>query len=159
MKIRLILAALLLGLTVVGCRNKQSQNQYIAPAGMEYSGKDTTEIMGLVNKYVQCLNEHDYDGMVDLLHTFKDNRIYAFDETQRDSVKRGLQQIPVYAAKLYSFRLNNNVNNKICILVQLIENGDLEQEIGVSKLFLNPVYVQDKWYLTLLDLNADGVKE
>lgn len=158
MKSRIFLCTLLLGILFVGCRNKESKVSYIPPASMEYSGADTTEILNLVNKYIACLNEHDYDGMVDLLHVFSDNRIYAYEGAQRDSVKHGLQQIPIYAAKLYSFRLRSNVNNEVGILVQLLEDGDLDNEIGVSKLYLNPVYIQGKWYLTLLDLNADGVR-
>lgn len=158
MKSRIILSALLLGLIFVGCRNKQEKASYIPPASMEYSGADTTEILGLVNKYIACLNEHDYEGMADLLYVFKDNRISPFEGAQRDSVMRGLKQIPIYAAKLNSFQLRSNVNNEVGILIQLLEDGDLENEIGVSKLYLNPVYVQGKWYLTLLDLNADGVR-
>ena len=158
MKSRIILLALVMGVVIVGCRNKQESNSYLPPASMEYSGQDTAEVLSLVNKYVDCLNAHDYDGMVDLLYVFKDNRIHAFDEAQRDSVKHGLQQIPVYAAKFHSFQLRSNVNNEVGILVQLLEDGDLEEGIGVSKLYLNPVFVQGKWYLTLLDLNADGVR-
>lgn len=158
MKSRFALSLLLFALLFVGCRNKQEKVSYIPPASMEYSGADTTEILGLVNKYIACLNEHDYDGMVDLLYVFKDNRITPFENEQRDSVIRGLKQIPIYAAKLHSFMLRSNVNNEVGILVQLVEDGDLDNEIGVSKLYLNPVYVQGKWYLTLLDLNADGVR-
>lgn len=158
MKLRFILFVLVLGFTFLSCRNNQDKNSYIPPAAMEYSGQDTSEVMALVNKYIECLNTQDYDGMVDMLYLFKDNRIHAYEGTQRDSVKHGLQQIPVYAAKLHSFKLRSNVNNEVGILIQLLEDGDLDNEVGVSKLYLNPVIIDGKWYLTLLDLNADGVR-
>ena len=102
------------------------------------------------------MNERDYDGMVDMLYFFKDNRIHAYEGAQRDSLKRGLQQIPIYGAKLYSISLHSNVHNEVGILVQLVADGDLNAEIGVSKFYLNPVLVNDEWHLTLLDTNADG---
>ena len=157
MKSRIIFLALVMGIVMVSCRQKESNVTYVPPASMDYSGADTTEIMTLVNKYVTCLNEHDYDGMVDMIYYLKDNRVYPYEGTKRDSVKRGLQQIPIYAAKFHSIRLRSNVNNEVGILVQLLENGDLDNQIGVSKLFLNPIVIKGKWYLTLLDLNAEGV--
>lgn len=107
----------------------------------------------MVNKYIQAINEHDVDAMVDQLHYFRDNRIHDFSDSERDSVKRGLQQIPVYAAKLYSLSLKDNVYNQAGILVQLIEDGSLDDEIGVSKMYLVPIRIGDEWYLTLPDLN------
>ncbi len=157
MKSRIFLCILLLSAVIIGCRQKETKDTYIPPASMDYSGADTAEIMSLVNKYVACLNERDYDGMVDMLYYLKNNRVYPYEGAQRDSVKRGLQQIPIYAAKFNSIRLRSNVNNEVGILVQLLEDGDLENQIGVSKLFLNPIVIKGKWYLTLLDLNAEGV--
>ena len=157
MKLRIFLTILLLSSVIIGCRQKESKVTYIPPASMDYSGADTTEIMTLVNKYVACLNKHDYDGMVDMLYYLQNNRVYSYEGTQRDSVKRGLQQIPIYAAKFHSIRLRSNVNNEVGILVQLLEDGDLDNEIGVSKMYLNPIVIKGKWYLTLLDLNAEGV--
>ncbi|MBQ9285185.1 MAG: hypothetical protein IJ209_02720 [Bacteroidaceae bacterium] len=157
MKSRIFLCTLLLGLLFVGCRNKESKASYIPPASMDYSGADTTEILNLVNQYISCLNNHDYDGMADMLYYLQDSRVYPYEGAKRDSLIRGLKEIPIYAAKLYSISLRSNVNNEVGILVQLIENGDLENEIGVSKLYLNPIIIKDKWYLTLLDVNAEGV--
>lgn len=157
MKSRFILCSLIFGLLIAGCRNKESKVSYIPPASMDYTASDTSEILSLVNQYIECLNSHDYDGMVDMLYYLKDNRVFSYEGTKRDSVKHGLQQIPIYAAKLNSIQLRSNVNNEVGILVQLLKDGDIDNEIGVSKLYLNPIIIKGKWYLTLRDLNADGV--
>ena len=149
------------GVFFISCQHKQSSSEetsYIAPPSMDYSANDTTEIMALVDQYIQCLNEQDYDGMVDLLYVFKDNRIYPYVGHQRDSLKRGFMQIPIYGAKLNSFTLRSNVNNEVGIKILFVPGGDLNEDRGVSKFFLNPVLVKGKWYLTLLDTHAEGYR-
>lgn len=153
MKLRLFIFAFSAALVLVGCKNKRSNDEYIVPDGPIITSADSTKVLSLVNDFIQSINNHDIEGMVDQLHYFRDNRIYPFDELQRDSVKRGLQQIPIYAAKLYSLQLSSNVNNEVGILVQLIENGSLDNEIGVSKMYVIPIQIGDEWYLTLPDLN------
>ncbi len=158
MKIKYFFMALCLGLALVGCKHKQTKESYLPPASMDYSAADTARIMSLVNQYITCLNNQDYDGMVDLLYVFKDNNVHPYTESQRDSVINGLSQIPVYAAKLNSLILRSNVNNEVGITIQLIPDGDLEEGIGTSKFFLNPVVVDGEWYLTLLDTHAEGYR-
>ena len=138
---------------LIGCKNKRSNDEYIVPDGPILSSSDSTEVLNLVNNYIKAINEHDVDAMVDQLHYFRDNRICSFDEFQRDSVKRGLQQIPIYAAKLYSLSLSDKIYNKVGILIQLREDGSLNEEIGVSKMYVVPIQIADEWYLTLPDLN------
>ncbi len=159
MKYRIFYLALFSSLLLLGCKNKQEKTNYIAPAATIYSAADSAAILSLASDYISCMNNRDYDGMVDMLYYFKDNRIHPYEGVQRDSLIRGLQQIPIYGAKLFSVRLHSNVHNEIGILVQLVADGDLDSEIGVSKFYLNPVLVNDEWHLTLLDTTADGYSE
>ena len=66
--------------------------------------------------------------------------------------------MPIYAAKTNSFVLRSDKNNQVDVLIQIVKNGNLEKGIGVSKMSLNPVVKNGKWYLTLLDENAEGVQ-
>jgi len=58
-----------------------------------------------------------------------------------------------------SLVLRSDKNNEVKLTVQIVSSGDLDKEIGVTHLSLNPVVKDGKWYLTLLDKNAEGVEE
>ena len=58
-----------------------------------------------------------------------------------------------------SFILHSDKNNEVAFYVQMVPNGDLEKEIGVTTLTLNPVVKDGKWYLTIRDKHAEGVKD
>ncbi len=139
------------------CRQSgKKESPYLRPASIDYSGQDTTEILNLTNKFVTFLTQHDFYGAVDMLYQYKDNKAQPFVGSQRDSVVNGISSIPIYDCKLNRIILRDNVNNEIALLVKLVPGGDIEDGIGVSKFFLNPVLVDGKWYLTLLDTNAEG---
>lgn len=65
--------------------------------------------------------------------------------------------MPIYAAKTNSFVLRSDKNNQVDVLIQITKDGDIDKGIGISKMSLNPVVKNGKWYLTLLDKNAEGV--
>ena len=55
--------------------------------------------------------------------------------------------------------LHSDRNNEISLKVKLFNIGTLDDDQGITHMFLNPVKVEDTWYLTLRDKRADGVKD
>ena len=72
---------------------------------------------------------------------------------------KGMSSLPVYDMRESSFVLQSDVNNRVELTVQIIQNGDMYKKIGTTCQFLNPVYKENRWFLTLLDQYAEGVKD
>ena len=70
-----------------------------------------------------------------------------------------MNHLTIYDAKMTAITLRDRKNNALRLTVQITESGDLSKEIGVTHFFLNPVLKDGKWYLTLLDENAEGVEK
>lgn len=153
------ISLLALALTACNGGNKEgAKEQFLRPAEMEYSSKDTTEIMNLVNQYVECIKNKDFQAASNMLYVFHSDSVAPYTEAQKDSFLTGMKQIPIYDCKLTSFTLRSEKNNQVGMTIQLIPDGDIEAGVGVSQLYLNPVMVDGHWYLTVLDLDAEGVK-
>lgn len=156
----LLCIAVLSALVFTACRRtSDKETTILRPASIDYSGQDTTEILSLSNQFISYLVDQDYDNAVDMLYEYKDYSAQPFVGTSRDSVRNGISSIPIFDYKLNTIILRDAVNNEVSFIVKLVPDGDIDEGIGVTKFFLNPVLVDGKWYLTLLDTNADGYQK
>ena len=76
---------------------------------------------------------------------------------EANGFKSAFSKLHIYGVKKKGFLLRSAKNNDITILLQIVPSGDLDKEIGVTAQHINPVFKEGQWYLTLLDLNAEGV--
>lgn len=134
-------------------------NEYLRPASMYYSPEDTTDIRELVNMYVENLKAKNFEANAEMLYTVRNDSAIAYSDEQKQNYVKALSHIRIYDCKVNSFLLRSDKNNEIGILMQIVESGDLNKGIGVTTLSLNPVKIGDKWFLTLLDKNAEGVED
>ena len=67
--------------------------------------------------------------------------------------------MPIYDCKVTTLILRSELNNEARVVVKVREDGDIEKQIGTTTISLNPVQIEGKWYLTLLDKNAQGVQD
>lgn len=149
-------------MALVSCKSDKKpdlKSEYIRPASMNYSKEDTMEINSLVASYVETFNKKDFLAASNMLFKVRNDSIFPLSEPERTDYINAYSHFPTYGCKVKSFLLRSDKNNEVKLLVQIISSGNLEKEEGVTCVSLNPVYINGKWYLTLLDKNAEGVND
>ena len=162
-KINVIIAILAVCL-LASCKNKKAvdpnrQSEFIKPASMNYSHEDTMRINQLMEDYIAGFAAKDYDRIANMLYKVVNDSVYPYSEKEKANYKKAMEHIPNYGCKMKSFILHSDINNEVAFYVQMVPNGDLEKGIGVTTLTLNPVVKDGKWYLTIRDKRAEGVKD
>lgn len=138
----------------------QSENVSILNAPtMDVNNNDTIIVSELVDLYSQRLANKEYSAAVAMLHYVKDGVVYQIEDSVADIYLKHYEMTPIYGCKVQGITFRSEYNNSATILAQIIEGGDIEKGIGVTRIFLNPVKYDGQWYLTLLDKEAEGVKD
>lgn len=143
------------------CGNKgkklQSADELLKPSTMDYTKQDTSEINYLVNTYVSYFGKGDLDGCANLLYKFHNGGVQPLTPDERSDFKKAFSVFHFYGSKVQRMILRSDRNNQVDITLQIMKDGSIEDNKGVTTLSLNPVVVNGKWYLTLLDKDAEGV--
>jgi len=135
------------------------QSEYLRPATIDYSAQDSVEIRQLVSNYVEAFNKRDFKATSEMLYKLRNDSILPLDAKEKAAYVEAYNHIHTYGCKVKSLVLRSDKNNEVKLTVQIVSSGDMDKEIGVTHLSLNPVVKDGKWYLTLLDKNAEGVEE
>lgn len=161
--IKFILFTLVTLAVFAACGNKKKQPQtaeeLIRPASMDYTKQDTADINYLVNTYVGYFGKGNLDGCADMLYTFRNDSVFPYSKEQKDKFKKAFSHFNIYGSMVKGMMLRSDRNNQVDVALQIIRNGDLMKGDGTMTLSLNPVLVGGKWYLTLLDKDAEGVED
>lgn len=163
MKNRFIFISLFTALLFSSCGEKKKaemHNEYLRPASIEYSKMDTAKINELIDNYINCYKNNDLEAASRMLYKIKNDSIFPLSENERKQYMEALSQFRIYDAKATGFILRSDKNNEMTITLQIIPSpqGDIENGTGVMKFALNPILKDGQWYLTLRDLNAEGVE-
>lgn len=124
---------------------------------MKTDAEDTLAINALIDHYMELLAENKVEEAISMLNRVKDGEVVPLDAKEANGFKSAFTKLHIYGVKKKGFLLRSARNNDITIMLQIIPSGDLDKEIGVTSQHINPVYKNGNWYLTLLDLNAEGV--
>ena len=154
----IIVSCLVVSLT--GCKKKTQDAgvyQYLRPATMTYTKQDSSNINYMVQRYTQLVEKKDFEKAANMLYKVRHDSVVPLSPVERKGFIKAYSQMPIYAAKTNSFVLRSDKNNQVDVLIQITKDGDIDKGIGISKMSLNPVVKNGKWYLTLLDKNAEGV--
>ena len=110
--------------------------------------------------YINCYKNNDLEAASRMLYKIKNDSIFPLSENERKQYMEALSQFRIYDAKATGFILRSDKNNEMTITLQIIPSpqGDIEKGTGVMKFALNPILKDGQWYLTLRDLNAEGVE-
>ena len=148
-------------IAISSCKQKPQnpRDEFLRPATIEYTKQDTSNINSLVNQYAQFVKNKNFDAAAEMLYEVRNDSVIPLSAKKRQGFANAYSHMPIYASKVKSFVLRSDKNNQIDILVQIIKSGDIDKETGVTTISLNPVVKGGKWYLTLLDKNAEGVKD
>lgn len=163
-KILYVILGTTLSLTILSCSSGKKKEmtiaeQYLRPASVNYSSKDSSEINSLVENYVTALKSKDIDAAANMLYFVRNDSIFPITDEARQGFTHVYSSMPIYDCKVTTLILRSELNNEARVVVKVREDGDIEKQIGTTTISLNPVQIEGKWYLTLLDKNAQGVQD
>lgn len=148
--------------TFVGCKSDKKKDplrsEYLRPASIDYSGKDSSEIKALVDNYVENFKNKNFQATASMLYRLRNDSILPLSEQDKQKYIDAYSQMPIYDCAVKGIILRSDKNNEVQVSVQISPNGSIDEEKGVTTFCLNPVLKDGKWYLTLLDEYADGVE-
>ena len=135
-----LVALCLLLLASCGDKKKETgpQNQYLRPVTLDLSSKD--------------------EAASQMLYRVENDSIKPLTNKEREDFVKAMKHFTIYACELSEFTIRTEKNNEMKLKVQIIENGDMENNIGVTHFSLNPVLKDGTWYLTVRDKDAEGVE-
>lgn len=149
--------------SLTSCNSKKkeytAEEEFIRPASMEYSAQDSTDIRGLVSNYINAFGQKNLDLASSMLYTVRNDSAFPLTDKAKEQYKNAYSQMPVYDCKLEALVLRSDKNNEARLVIQVLSNGNIDKNVGVTRVCLNPVKIGKKWYLTLLDKDAEGVED
>lgn len=140
-------------------KKKDAQEPYLRPATISYTAQDSADIWNLCQQFADFFGKNDFESCAMMLNTLRNDSIFPYTDQQRKDYIEKVQIFSNYGCRIDAFVLHSDRNNEISLKVKLFNIGTLDDDQGVTHLFLNPVKVEDTWYLTLRDHRADGVKK
>lgn len=150
-------------LLVVSCKSDKkkytAEEEFIRPASIDYTKQDSTDINVLVNNYISAFRQKNFDLASSMLYTVHNDSIFPLTSDAKKQYIDAYSHMPVFDCKVDAFVLRSDKNNEVRLAVQILSNGNIDKNIGVTRICLNPVKIGNKWYLTLLDKNAEGVED
>lgn len=148
----------------ISCKNTpkehdERRSEYLRPAAMDFTNADSTQILDLVNSYIGCLKNRDFETAATMLFTNSNDTVFPLKDKERENLLAFYNAMPIYNASIKSFHLLDRFHNEVELTIQITSHGDIAKEIGVTRLALRPVKSKDQWHLTLLDNESLRVKE
>lgn len=140
-------------------KKKEVKEPYLRPASMVYTAQDSADIWNLCQQFSDFFGKNDFESCALMLHKFRNDSIFPYTDAQRKEYIEQVQLFSNYGCRIDAFVLHSDRNNEVSLKVKLLPIGTLNDDQGITRLFLNPVKVKDRWYLTLRDQNADGVEK
>lgn len=153
--------ALVICLSLVSCKSNQKDKideTYIRPASVEFTAKDTSSIDSLVKMFVQYANNGDLSNASSMLHVVEKGKIAELPVEKRQKFEIIMTKFPFHGCEENSIHLEGEKDNKIGIFFKISPNADVRTGSGCIKLVLNPVRIDNVWYLTLRDEDAEGIQ-
>lgn len=153
------LGFLLVILLLASCRNGKTTGE-VNENGLpiyEFNDKDSVAVRALADDYVNRFKAQNYEAAADMLYTVRNDSVFPLTGDQRNGYLQAMKMMPFRDCAIKEQILRSDKDNEIRIAMLLSEDGSLDEEKGTVNFFLNPVYIDGQWYLTLLDRYAEGV--
>lgn len=160
-KVRIFLFGIL-ALLFVSCNNgsKKAEEKmpYLNPPTIELTQQDTLEIQSLTDAFVSMFRNNDLRSAAEMLFNVVDDEVIPYTEEQKSSFADHLSIFHIYDCRQTSLIIRSELNNEVAVVAQILPDGDIYNNKGVTKFVLNPVRKQGVWYLTVRDMEAEGVE-
>lgn len=135
---------------------KQLEQQYLVQPVDSFSGKDTSEVMYLVNSFIDKLNQKDIKSAVSMLSYLDGNDIVPLPA---ELVKRQCNALANAQGVKYTVdRLvfNEEKDNIVKVNILLFEKKPGDTRPNSISLYLKPIRRDNRWYLTTVDNITDS---
>lgn len=166
MRFKYLIFSLLVLFVAFGCRNKikpeptGQRSEFIRPASVNFTQQDTSEILALVNHYVDCMKHKDYNNaFADLYYLSGQDSVRPLTKDDCKKAADVYSHLPIHDCSMVSFSLKGKSENVIKVGLQITSQGSIADGVGVMYIGLRPVKVGNKWYLTFLDNDNLRIKE
>ena len=151
----LVFAALLL---IASCgEKKESKKQLLRPPAIALSAQDTIQIMEKVKAYDALFKANRMSEAAEMLYFVRNDSIFPLTQEKKEAFVKGISTFHIYDTKIDYLIVRDELNNEVCIISQIIEDGNIRERKGITKFFFNPVKKDGMWYLTVRDKYAEGV--
>ena len=156
----LIFCCLILAVMLTGCSNNKKKTEQFDERGLpifSFDNEDSIAVRKLGDEYVARFSSKNFDAAADMLYTVRNDSVRPLSDSSRAGFVEAMKHIPMQGCAIKEQTLRSDKDNQMRIAILMTPNGDLETERGTVNFFLNPVYIDGQWYLTLLDSYAEGV--
>lgn len=156
---KLLFMMLLTAFLAACTEKKENKKLFLRPPSITLSSQDTIEIRQKVESHISLLKEKKLDELADILYYVDNDTINLLDEQRKNDFVKGLSIFNIYDAKIKHMILRSEYNNEVCVLMQVLKDGNIEENKGVTKFYFNPVKIDGIWYITIRDMHAKGVNK
>ena len=87
--------------------------QYLRPASMNYSGKDSSEIKTLVENYVSALKSKNIEAAANMLYFVRNDSIFPITENDRKGLTALYSSMPILDCKATTLILRSEDSSEI----------------------------------------------
>ena len=151
--------AFLVVTTIVACdfkKTNQESEESDRPVFV-FTDEDSIAVSALADQYVNYLNAGSFEAAADMLYQVHNDSVVPLGGEERTGYIKAMSSLPSRGFQKKEITLNTDLDNRVRIVMLLTENGDLDNEKDIMNFYLNPVKKNDKWYLTIFDVYAEGV--
>lgn len=156
-KIFIILPLIAVILASCSSKKKEQETVFLRPPSITLCAQDTIDIMKQVEDYVALFGKNKLEEASQKLYFVRNDSVFPLTKEKKEGFVKGLSTFHIYKSKVEHLIIRNELNNEVSVILQVIENGDIDKGVGITRFFLNPVKVNNKWYITLRDKYAEGV--
>ncbi len=123
----------------------------------EFNNEDSVTVRTLADTYVQHFKAKDFEACADMLYTVHNDSVFPLSKEMRQGFVNAMKVMPIRDLAIKSQTLRSDKDNEVRIALLMSPDGDLETEKGTINYKLNPVFIDEQWYLTIRDKYAEGV--
>lgn len=144
--------SLVSALFITACKGKSDQAAVADNTndmGIIFNANDTIVITDLANQYADYILNGDLEAAAGMIYTYRNDSLLNLSAEDRVKITKGYSLFHIYDCRLKSIRLEGEYDNEVRIAMQIIEDGSIDEEQGVTYISLNPILYMSNWYLTI----------
>jgi len=147
-----------------GCTKKEKtlkelEDAYIEKPYMTLTKSDTTEVLSLVNRYLDCLRQGYFDDAVSMLYFLNNDSVIALPKKLAEENIAIQNRFRGVRYELESLKFSEETDNMVRYKVTLFDRKAGDTTPNEVRYSLRPVRRDGNWFLTVLDsqTSPDGI--
>ncbi len=150
------LIAIMMVTVVVSCKKKHEMTVEERVAEMlkpryDVTQADTTEVLSLVQHYLQLLKDKQIDDAVAMLYFYQNDSIVPLPKRLADRQKTIFYTFPGVRYNVEKMAFLTPIDNEVVYLTTLFDKKENDPRPNEMRFVLKPIRIDGKWYLTVAD--------